>query len=58
MGHHISRECGHGGMAIDLGERHDQQYRKRVIDTETLNLSAVTEPEIEALAKRRMIAVV
>ena len=40
-----------------LKTHHPGIYR-RVIATESANLSAVTEPEIEALAKRHMIAAV
>ena len=37
---------------------HHPDISRRVITTESADLSAVTEPEIEALAKRHMIAVV
>jgi hypothetical protein len=37
---------------------HHPDISGRVIATESADLSAVTEPEIEALAKRHMIAVV
>ena len=37
---------------------HHPDISRRVIATESADLSAVTEPEIEALAKRHMIAVV
>jgi stalled ribosome rescue protein Dom34 len=37
---------------------HHPDISRRVIATESADLSAVTEPEIEALAKRRMIPVV
>jgi hypothetical protein len=37
---------------------HHPEISRRVIATENEDLSAVTEPEIEALAKRHMIAVV
>jgi hypothetical protein len=37
---------------------HHPGISRRVIATENADLSAVTEPEIEALAKRHMIAVV
>ena len=37
---------------------HHPEISRRVIATESADLSAVTEPEIEALAKRHMIAVV
>lgn len=37
---------------------HRPDISRRVIATESADLSAVTEPEIEALAKRHMIAVV
>jgi hypothetical protein len=35
---------------------HHPEVFRRVIATENADLSAVTEPEIEALAKRHMIA--
>ena len=35
---------------------HHSEISRRVIATESADLSAVTEPEIEALAKRHMIA--
>jgi len=37
---------------------HHPDISRRVIATESADLSAVTEPEIEALAKRHMIPVV
>ena len=37
---------------------HHPDISRRVIAIESADLSAVTEPEIEALAKRHMIAVV
>ena len=37
---------------------HHSDISRRIIATESADLSAVTEPEIEALAKRHMIAVV
>ena len=42
----------------DYLKTHHPDLFQRVIATESADLSAVTEPEIEALAKRHMIAVV
>ena len=39
-------------------EKHHHNISQHVIATETADLSALTEPEIEVIAKRHMIAVV
>lgn len=39
-------------------DKHHVELSQRVKDTEILDLSSLTEPEIEAIAKRHMIAVV
>lgn len=43
---------------VEYLKTHHHNISQRVIATETADLSALTEPEIEAIAKRHMIAVV
>jgi hypothetical protein len=55
----IGHATGKSNAAEFLNEylkTHHPDISRRVIATETADLSAVTEPEIEALAKRHMIA--
>ena len=56
---------GHGtgksdaaGYLVDYLKKFHADLAKRVIATENADLSAITEPQIEALAKKHMIAVV
>ncbi len=57
IGHAIGKSNAADFLKAYLKNHHPDTYR-RVIVTESADLSAVTEPEIEALAKRHMIAVV
>ncbi len=43
---------------VEYLKTHHHNISQHVIATETADLSALTEPEIEAIAKRHMIAVV
>ncbi len=43
---------------VDYLKTHHHKISQHVIATEAADLSALTEPEIEAIAKRHMIAVV
>ena len=57
----IGHATGKSNAADFLKEylkNHHPEIARRVIATESIDLSAVTEPEIEALAKRHMIPVV
>ena len=57
----IGHATGNSNAAVFLKEylkSHHPDISRRVIATESADLSAVSEPEIEALAKRHMIAVV
>ena len=54
-------ERGWRGAVEHLAEylkAHHHEIAQHVIATETADLSALTEPEIEAIAKRHMITVV
>ena len=56
----IGHATGKSNAADFLGEflkTHHPDISRRIIATESADLSAVTEPEIESLAKRHMIAV-
>ena len=57
IGHATGKSNAADFFKAYLKNRHPDTSR-RVIATESADLSAVTEPEIEALAKRHMIAVV
>jgi stalled ribosome rescue protein Dom34 len=57
IGHATGKSNAADFLKAYLKNHHPDTYR-RVIVTESADLSAVTEPEIEALAKRHMIAVV
>ena len=57
----IGHAVGKSNAAAVLKEyltNHHPDISRRVIATESADLSAVTEPQVEALAKRHMIAVV
>jgi hypothetical protein len=43
---------------VEYLEKHHKTIARQIKATETADLSALTEPEIEAIAKRHMIAVV
>jgi len=45
-------------VLVDYLKKHHAEISRRVKATETADLSALTEPEIEAIAKRHMIVVV
>lgn len=56
IGHGAGKSSAVDHLAEYLKENHEDIAR-RVIATETVDLSALTAPEIEAIAKRHMIAV-
>ena len=57
IGHGTGKSDAAGHLNEYLKKDHPE-LAKRVVATETDDLSAITEPEIEALAKKHMIAVV
>jgi len=57
IGHGTGKSNAAEHLAEFLKENH-HEISQHVIATETADLSALTEPEIEAIAKRHMIAVV
>ena len=54
---HATGKSNAADFLKDYLRTHHPDISRRVIATESADLSAVTEPEIEALAKRHMIAV-
>jgi hypothetical protein len=57
IGHGTGTSSAVDHLAEYLKENHNE-ISQHVIATETADLSALTEPEIEAIARQHMIAVV
>jgi hypothetical protein len=55
---HATRKSNAADFLKEYLKTHHPDISRRVIAAESADLSAVTEPEIEALAKRHMIAAV
>jgi hypothetical protein len=57
IGHGIGKSSA-VGVLLDYLKKHHTEISRRIKATETADLSALTDPEIEAIAKRHMITVV
>ena len=57
IGHGIGKSSA-VGVLLNYLRKHHTDISRRIKATETADLSALTDPEIEAIAKRHMIAVV
>lgn len=55
---HATGKSNAAGFLQEYLQTHHPEISRRVVATESADLSAVTEPEIEALAKQHMIPVV
>ena len=55
---HATGKSNAADLLKEYLKTHHPDISRRVIATESADLSAVTEPEIEALAKRHMIPIV
>ena len=55
---HATGKSDAAEFLIEYLKAHHPEVSRRVIASESTDLSAVTEPEIEAIAKRHMIAVI